>query len=612
MTAINELRNIAIIAHVDHGKTTLVDGMLKQSGIFRENQVVQERVMDSNELEKERGITILAKNTSVRYQGYKINIVDTPGHSDFGGEVERVLKMVDGVLLLVDASEGPMPQTRFVLRKALELNLVPVVVVNKIDRPDSRINEVLDEIYELFFELGASDEQLDFPVVYAVARAGIATLDPDVPGTDLKPLFETIIKSFPAPQGDPEGPLQMLVNNTEYDNYIGRIAVGRIYQGSIAAGMNVLVSDHQGNLKSHRIGRVYVFEGLERVEVPRASCGEIVVVSGLEDIKIGETITDKDNPAPLPPITVDEPTLEMTFMVNDSPFAGQEGEHVTSRKLKARLYKEMERNVSLRVQDTDSPDAWKVAGRGELHLSILIETMRREGYELQVSKPEVIYKRGDNGELLEPMEMLLVDIPEDKMGPVMEMLGNRKGEMLNMGPNGPGQLRLEFKVPARGLIGFRSQLLSETRGLAIMNHTFLGYEPFKGEIKRRYQGVLIAFESGEATFYGLNSVQDRGTLFVTPGTKVYEGMVVGEHVREQDIEVNICKKKQLTNHRASTAEATVKLEEPRVMSLEEALEYLNDDELLEVTPRSLRIRKKYLDKNERARAKKYAAQASVV
>lgn len=608
MTAVNEIRNIAIIAHVDHGKTTLVDGMLRQSGIFRENQVVQERVMDSNDLEKERGITILAKNTSVRYQGYKINIVDTPGHSDFGGEVERVLKMVDGVLLLVDASEGPMPQTRFVLRKALELNLVPVVVVNKIDRPDQRINEVVDEIYELFFELGASDEQLEFPVVYAIARQGMATMDPEVHGTDLKPLFETIIKHFPAPKGDPEAPLQMLVNNTEYDSYVGRIAVGRVSQGSISSGQTVAVIDHDGNVKNYRIGKVYVFEGLNRVEVPEASCGEICVVSGLEDILIGETIADKDNPVALPPISVDEPTLEMTFMVNDSPFAGQEGDHITSRKLRARLYKEMEKNVSLRVKDTDSPDVWKVAGRGELHLSILIETMRREGYELQVSKPEVIYKRGANGELLEPMELLLVDIPEDKMGPVMEMLGNRKGEMVNMGPNGPGQLRLEFKVPARGLIGFRSQVLTETRGHAVINHTFVGFEPFKGEFKRRYQGVLIAFETGEATFYGLHAAQDRGTLFIEPGTKVYEGMVVGEHVREQDIEVNVTKKKQLTNHRASTAEATVKLEEAHSMSLEEALEYLNDDELLEITPKSLRIRKKYLDKNERAKAKKMAAQ----
>ncbi|MDO7786975.1 translational GTPase TypA [Desulforamulus aquiferis] len=601
----NDIRNIAIIAHVDHGKTTLVDGMLKQSGIFRQNQVVQERVMDSNDLEKERGITILAKNTSVRYQNIKINIVDTPGHSDFGGEVERVLKMVDGVLLLVDAAEGPMPQTRFVLRKALELNLVPVVVINKIDRPDARISEVVDEVYELFFELGANDEQLDFPVVYTIARQGLATNDPDVPGENLQPLFETILEHFPAPQGETEAPLQMLVNNTEYDSYIGRVAVGRIVQGSISSGQQVAVINYEGAVKNHRIGRVYTFEGLERVEVPRAQCGEIVVVSGLEDIKIGETIADKDNPIPLPAITVDEPTLEMTFMVNDSPFAGQEGDHITSRKVRARLYKEAEKNVSLRVQDTDSPEIFKVAGRGELHLSILIETMRREGYELQVSKPEVIFRR-DEGQLLEPMELLLVDIPEDKMGPVMESLGNRKGEMINMGPNGPGQLRLEFKVPARGLIGFRSQLLTETRGHAVMNHTFLGYEPFKGEIKRRYQGVLIAFESGEATQYGLNSVQDRGTLFVVPGTKVYEGMVVGEHVREQDIEVNVCKKKQLTNHRASTAEATVKLEEPRVMSLEESLEYLSDDELLEVTPKSLRIRKKLLDKNERSRAKKIA------
>lgn len=601
----NDIRNIAIIAHVDHGKTTLVDGMLRQSGIFRQNQVVQERVMDSNDLEKERGITILAKNTSVRYQGIKINIVDTPGHSDFGGEVERVLKMVDGVLLLVDAAEGPMPQTRFVLRKALELNLVPVVVINKIDRPDSRISEVVDEVYELFFELGANNEQLDFKVVYTIARQGTATLDPEVTGQSLQPLFETIIEHFPAPQGEIKAPLQMLVNNTEYDAYIGRVAVGRIVQGSIASGQQVAVINYEGGIKNYRVGRVYAFEGLERVEVPSAQCGEIVVVSGLEDIKIGETIADKDNPIALPAIIVDEPTLEMTFMVNNSPFAGQEGDHITSRKVRARLYKEAEKNVSLRVNDTDSPEIFKVAGRGELHLSILIETMRREGYELQVSKPEVIFKR-EGDQLLEPMELLLVDIPEDKMGPVMESLGNRKGEMINMGPNGPGQLRLEFKVPARGLIGFRSQLLTETRGHAVMNHTFLGYEPFKGEIKRRYQGVLIAFESGDATQYGLNSVQDRGTLFIVPGTKVYEGMVVGEHVREQDIEVNVCKKKQLTNHRASTAEATVKLEEARAMSLEEALEYLSDDEFLEVTPKNLRIRKKLLDKNERSRAKKIA------
>ncbi|AEG61624.1 translational GTPase TypA [Desulforamulus ruminis] len=604
MTSRMDIRNIAIIAHVDHGKTTLVDGMLKQSGIFRANQIVEERVMDSNDLEKERGITILSKNTSIRYEGVKINIVDTPGHSDFGGEVERVLKMVDGVLLLVDASEGPMPQTRFVLRKALELNLVPVVVINKIDRPDSRIDEVVDEILELFFELGASDEQLDFPVVYAIARQGIATLDPAVPGKDLQPLFETIIRHFPAPVGDADAPLQMLVNNTEYDSYIGRIAVGRIARGSISGGETVMVINREGSRKNYRIGRVYAFEGLERVEVPQASCGEIVVVSGIEDIMIGDTITDKDQPEALPSIVVDEPTLEMTFMVNDSPFAGQEGEHVTSRKLRARLYKEAEKNVSMRVQDTDSPDIFKVAGRGELHLSILIETMRREGFELQVSKPEVICRKDDKGQLLEPMELLLVDIPEDKMGSVMETLGNRRGEMVNMGPNGPGQLRLEFIVPARGLIGFRSQLLTETRGHAVMNHTFQGYEPFKGEIKRRYQGVLIAFESGEATQYGLLGAQGRGTLFVTPGTKVYEGMVVGEHARDQDIEVNVCKKKQLTNHRASTAEATVKLEEPRTMSLEECIEYLGDDELLEVTPKSLRIRKRLLDKSERARAKK--------
>ncbi|WP_066639747.1 translational GTPase TypA [Desulfolucanica intricata] len=599
------LRNIALIAHVDHGKTTLVDSMLKQSGIFRENQYVAERVMDSNDLEKERGITILAKNTSVRYGDTKINIVDTPGHSDFGGEVERVLKMVDGVLLLVDAFEGPMPQTKFVLRKALELNLMPIVVVNKIDRSDARINDVVDEILELFIDLDANDEQLDFPVIYTSAKAGTATLDPKQPGKDLRPLFEAILKNVNPPAGDPEGHLQMLVNNTDYDSYQGRMALGRIRRGKIRTGQQVSIIHHDGSITPAKLGRLYVFEGLERVEVTEAGCGEIVTFAGLDDVNIGETIASPELPEQLPPIKVDEPTLKMNFIVNNSPFAGREGKHLTSRELRARLFREVEKNVSMRVEETEDPDVFIVSGRGELHLSILIETMRREGFELQVSKPEVIYKK-EEGQLLEPVELLMIDIPEDKVGPVMEILGVRKGEMLNMHSQSSGQLRLEFKIPARGLIGFRSQLLTETRGEAVMNHTFLGYEPFKGEFQRRYQGVLISFETGYATLYGLHSVQDRGTLFINPGTEVYEGMIVGENSREYDLEVNVCKKKHLTNMRSSTAEAALRLEEPRIFSLEECLEYLNDDELLEVTPRSLRLRKKILDKSERQKANKNA------
>lgn len=538
------LRNIAIIAHVDHGKTTLVDAMLKQSGIYRENEQVTERVMDSNDLERERGITILAKNTSVRYGAIKINIVDTPGHSDFGGEVERVLKMVDGVLLLVDAFEGPMPQTRFVLRKAMELGLRPVVVVNKIDRIEARPAEVVDEILELFIELEAPDDLIDFPVIYASARAGVSTTDLDVPGEDLRPLFDAIVNHVPAPDGEPDGPLQLLVNNTTYDQYQGRMAVGRVCRGTIKTGQNAVLIRHDGTVANARVGRLYVFEGLERVEVDLAGCGEIVTFSGLEDVNIGETVACPVNPEQLTPITVDEPTLKMTFMVNDSPFAGREGKHITSRELRARLFKETEKNVSLRVTE-ENPDAFQVCGRGELHLSILIETMRREGYELQVSKPEVIY-RTENGVRLEPMELLMVDIPEDYMGPVMEIMGSRKGELLNMTPMGGGQLRMEFNVPARGLIGFRSHLLTETRGHAVINHVFGGYEPYKGDLQRRNRGVLIAFEAGEANLYGMHSVQERGVLFITPGTKVYEGMVVGENCREQDLEVNVCKKKHLT------------------------------------------------------------------
>lgn len=601
----NMFRNIAIIAHVDHGKTTLVDVLLRQSGIFRENQHVAERVMDSNDLEKERGITILAKNTSVRYGDIKINIVDTPGHSDFGGEVERVLKMVDGVLLLVDAFEGTMPQTRFVLRKAMQLNLKPIVVINKVDRDGARVSEVVDQVLDLFIDLEAGEEQLDFPIIYTSAKEGTATADPDIPALNMQPLFEAIIKHIPAPAGDVDGPVQLLVNNTEYDNFVGRMGLGCIKRGRISAGQQVSVIDHDGSLRQGRIGTLYTHEGLERIAVTEAVCGEIVAFSGLEDIKIGETVACKDQPEQLEPITVDEPTLKMTFMVNDSPFAGQDGKYLTSRHLRARLFKEMEKNVSLRVEETDSPDAFQVCGRGELHLSILIETMRREGFELQVSKPEVIY-RWEAGQMLEPIELLIVDIPEEKMGVVMEILGTRKGEMVNMTSLGPEQLRLEFKVPARGLIGFRSQMLSETRGHGVMSHLFLGYKPYKGDIRGRYQGVLIAFETGEANQYGLHSVQDRGVLFVTPGTRVYEGMVVGEHSREQDLEVNVCKKKHLTNMRSSTSETALRLEEPRQFSLEEALEYIGTDELLEVTPKNLRLRKQILNKNERSRSQKSA------
>lgn len=603
-------RNIAIIAHVDHGKTTLIDALLKQSGIFRANQQVAERILDSSDLEKERGITILAKNTSVHYGKFKINIVDTPGHADFGGEVERVLKMVDGVLLLVDAFEGTMPQTRFVLRKALQLNLKSIVVINKVDRSDSRVAEVVDDVLELFMELEAADEILDFPVIYASAKEGTATDDLSLPAQNMQPLFDAIVQHIAPPSGDAAGPLQLLINNTEYDSFVGRMGLGCVRRGKIAAGQQINVINHDGVVRPGRIGNLYIYEGLERVPVSEAPCGEIVAFSGLDQIKIGETVACSEQPEQLEPITVDEPTLKMTFMVNDSPFAGQNGKHLTSRHLRARLFKEMEKNVSLKVEENDSPDVFQVSGRGELHLSILIETMRREGFEMQVSKPEVIYRR-EGDQLLEPMELLMVDVPEDKTGVIIEIVGTRKGEMLNMTTLGQEQVRLEFKIPARGLIGLRSQLLSETRGHGVMNHVFLDYEPYKGELKRRYQGVLIAFEAGEASLYGLHSAQDRGVLFINPGTKVYEGMIVGEHSREQDLEVNICKKKHLTNIRSSTAEAAMRLEEPRKFSLEEALEYIGDDELLEVTPQYLRLRKRVLNKHERQKIQKnYQASTS--
>lgn len=600
------LRNIAIIAHVDHGKTTLVDAMLKQSGTFRANQQVMERVMDSNDLERERGITILSKNTSVHWRNTKINIVDTPGHADFGGEVERVLKMVDGVLLIVDSFEGPMPQTRFVLRKALELKLVPIVVINKIDRPDARPAEVVDEVLELFIELGADDDQLDFPVVYASARQGIAGLEPDQLGNDLEPLFSLILEHIPAPKVDVDAPLQLLVTTLDSDDYVGKIVVGRLVRGTIHQGEAVTLIKRDGAFEKNKIGKVYVYEGLKRVDVPEAQAGEIVALTGLTSANIGETVASATEPEALDVIEVDEPTLTMNFMVNTSPFAGREGEYVTSRKLRERLFKEIETNVSLNVEETDSADVFRVSGRGELHLSILIENMRREGYELQVSKPEVIIKTID-GVKCEPIEYLTCDISETAMGSVMELLGQRKAEMVNMTNISPTQIRLEFKVPARGLIGFRGDFLTETRGEGIMSHVFHSYEPYKGDIPGRTRGVLIAFEDGEATGYGLNVAQERGVTFIEPGTRVYEGMIVGENSREQDIEVNVAKKKHVTNMRSSNSEEALRLENPRLFSLEQALEYIDDDELVEITPKSIRLRKRYLDRASRVRYSKNKA-----
>jgi GTP-binding protein len=599
----SKIRNVAIIAHVDHGKTTLVDCLLKQSGIFRDNETVLDRVMDSNDLERERGITILAKNTAVNYKGIKINIVDTPGHADFGGEVERALSMVNGVLLIVDAFEGPMPQTKFVLRKALEANLSPVVVVNKVDRPDSRPHEVIDEVFELFLELGANENQLDFPIVYTSARAGWARQEVEDSSVNMEPLLEAIINFVSPPDCTLDGSFQMLVANLEYDTYIGKYAVGRINRGNVNQGETISVIRHDGSIERGKISKLFVYSGLKKTEVDRAYAGDIISLAGLDQVNIGETLTDVNNPEQLPVLTVDEPTLNITFMVNNSPFAGLEGEYVTSRKLRERLFKELDANVSLRVEETDSPDSFVVSGRGELHLSILIENMRREGYELQVSKPEVIYKTID-GILLEPFEHLVLDVPEDSMGPVIENLGQRKAEMINMNPTGVGEVRIEFNIPARGLIGFRSEYLTETRGRGIMNHTFNGYQPSKGDIKTRFNGALIAWELGEAVTYGMLQVEDRGILFVEPGTRVYEGMIVGLHNRDKDLEVNICKKKQLTNMRSSGADETVKLKDPRLFSLEEAIEFINDDELVEITPQNIRMRKKILDKNERARYNK--------
>ncbi len=595
-----DLRNIAIIAHVDHGKTTLVDAMLWQSGVFRANQEVVERVMDSNDLEREKGITILAKNTAVRYGSHKINIVDTPGHADFGGEVERTLKMVDGVLLLVDASEGPLPQTRFVLKKALELGLPPIVVINKIDRKDARPAEVLDEIYDLFIDLDAHEDQLDFPVLYTIARDGICRLTPDGEDHKLVPLFEAILEHIPAPRFEPELPLQMLVLNLDYSDYVGRLAIGRIVNGTVAARQDVALVRLDGSLGKARVTNLYVFENLDRVEVAQAGPGEIVALAGFEEVHIGDTVTEVDRPAPLPRVVVDEPTVSMVFSVNTSPFAGQEGKYVTSRNLKDRLDRELLTNVSIRIEPGDTPDAFQVSGRGELQMAILIEMMRREGFELAVSKPEVITRRTD-GVVHEPMEKLVIDCPEEFVGIVTEKIGRRKGRMTNMVNHGTGRVRLEFRIPSRGLIGFRGQFLTDTRGTGLLNHLFDGYEPWQGDIPHRTTGALVADRPGRITAYAIEHVQDRGEMFVEPGDRCYEGMVVGENSREEDIDVNIVKEKKLTNMRSSTSEESVHLLPAHKMSLEQCLEWIREDELLEVTPASLRLRKRGLQANVRPR-----------
>lgn len=596
------IRNIAIVAHVDHGKTTLVDAMLKQSGAFRENEQLEERVMDSGDIERERGITILAKNTSLMYGDTKINIIDTPGHADFGGEVERGLKMADGILLLVDAFEGCMPQTRFVLKKTLALNLKPIVVVNKIDRPNARPYEVVDEVLELLIDLDATDEQLDSPVVYASARDGYASLSPEEKGENLKCLFDLIMETIPAPTGELDAPFQMLVSNIDYDEYTGRIAIGKIERGSINVNAPVTVcrGDKTENAK---ITKLFTYANLGKVVAESASVGDIVALSGMADINIGDTVCDPSAPEPLPFVEIDRPVLSMTFSVNDSPFAGLEGEYVTSRHLRDRLYRELLSNISLEVKDTDSTESFTVSGRGELHLSVLIEEMRRQGYEFQVSKPEVITKTID-GVLCEPIERLTIDVPEEFTGTVMEGVGARKAELINMAPSANGFCRMEFKIPARGLVGYRDKLLTETRGTCVMNHVFDGYEPFKGEIPTRNRGSLVAFEQGEAIAYGLFGAQDRGTMFISPGEKVYEGMVVGENSRQDDIVVNVCKRKQATNTRASGSDEAVRLTTPRVMSLEQCIDFLGPDELLEVTPEHLRIRKRILRADIRLKKKK--------
>lgn len=614
MRSRNDIRNIAIIAHVDHGKTTLVDHMLRQTGTFRANQAVATRVMDSNELERERGITILAKNTAVFYRpagesrDIKINIVDTPGHTDFAGEVERTLKMVDGVLLLVDAAEGPLPGTKFVLKKSLDLNLQPIVVINKIDRKDARPHKVLDEVFELFLSLGAHDRQLDFPTVYTVAKQGVAKFELDQQSSNLEPLFQTIVGAVPPPPGDPDQPFQMLVTTIDYSDYLGRLGIGRIVRGTIRDGSAMKVIHRDGSIEDARVTKIYSFEGLKRIETQEASAGDIIALAGMEDVDIGETIADASDPTPLPFVSIEEPTLSMNFIVNNSPFAGQEGKYVTTRNLGERLARELRSNVSLRVELTDSPDVFKVSGRGELHLAILIETMRREGYEFQVSRPEVIFKRIDDV-LCEPMEHVIIDVPDEYVGTVIENLGRRKGELKNM-VQVQGNTRLEFIVPARGLIGFRSEFMSQTRGTGILHHNFHGYEPYKGDLAHRTRGALVSLEEGIAVAYAMWKLQERSVFFVEPGARVYAGMIVGENSREQDMVVNVCKTKQLTNIRASGSDEAIRLEPPRLPTLEQAIEWIGEDEYVEVTPKSIRLRKRYLDHNERVRMARKAAAGS--
>jgi len=598
-----KLKNIAIIAHVDHGKTTLVDAMLRQSGVFRSNQKVEERVMDSNDLEKEKGITILSKNAAIMYEGYKINIVDTPGHADFGGEVQRIMKMVDSVLLLVDAFEGTMPQTKYVLKKSLELGHRPIVVINKIDRPNSRPHEVLDMIFDLFVDLNASNEQLDFPVVYTSAKEGLAKLQIEDDGKDLKPLFETIINNVKEPGGDRNKPLQFLTSAIEYDNYLGRMGTGKIHNGIVRQGDEVVLLKRDGERLLYRITKIFSYEGLSRVDIKEAFAGDIVTLAGMEKIDIGETVADREHPEPLPLISIDDPTLAMTFLPNDSPFMGKEGKYVTSTALWERLQRELQTNVSLVIERSSLSDSYTVKGRGELQLAILIENMRREGYEFQVSKPVVIY-RDLNGKKTEPIELAVIDVADEFVGVVIEKLGVRKGEMINMVQGTDGYTRLEFKVPGRGLIGFRNEFMTETRGTGILNHSFYEYEYYKGEIPRRSRGVLVQLEGGKSIAYGLDNLQDRGTLFIGPGVEVYEGMIVGENSREGDMVVNVCKSKKLTNIRASGSDDAIRLVTPRDFSLEQALEYIEDDELLEVTPKSIRLRKKLLDRHDRKKAAK--------
>ena len=603
-TTRDDIRNVAIIAHVDHGKTTLVDELLKQSGVFRENQEVAERVMDSNDIERERGITILSKNTAVTYKNTKINIIDTPGHADFGGEVERVLKMVNGVILVVDAFEGAMPQTKFVLRKALELKLPVIVCVNKIDRPEARPAEVVDEVLELLIDLDADESQLDCPIVYASAKAGTASLSIDEPGKDMMPLFETILDYIPAPEGDPDAGTQVLISTIDYNEYVGPIGVGKVDNGVIRVNQDVVIVNHHepDKLKKVKVSKLYEFDGLNKVEIKEAGIGSIVAISGIADIHIGDTLCSPENPVPIPFQKISEPTIAMHFIVNDSPLAGQEGKYVTSRHLRDRLFRELNTDVSLRVEETETTESFKVSGRGELHLSVLIENMRREGYEFAVSKAEVLYKTDENGKKLEPMELAYIDVPDEFSGSVIQKLSARKGELISMGAANGGYVRLEFSIPARGLIGYRGEFMTDTKGNGIINTTYDGYGPYKGDMMYRAQGSLIAFESGEAITYGLYNAQERGTLFIDPGEKVYAGMVVGETGKAEDIEINVCKKKQMTNTRSSGSDEALRLSPPKILSLEQALEFIDTDELLEVTPKSLRIRKKILDPTMRKRA----------